>query len=460
MGKKQQQQQAEPPKQWRPRQTSSRGDASSSAGGSTSGQSTSRRPQAKGQAKGKAQAKAKKAWPEPEPSARKSAASASQMNGSYIPPGCDADADEDVVRCYEASLSRGFWCPPRLTGRNESLIEAVNDWHFAMLNDSHRNQFYWDAMADKVKGKRVVDIGAGSGLLSLMAARQGAAKVLAIEASREMVDLAQLNVKRNGESEKISVIHNLSSNVTLPEAEKVDVIVSETLGALMLGEGMLDYLADACRRLGRPGVSVIPARGAQYAMLVASPTLAMVSSVQPQCCHGFDLSAIGSLQDTGNLFFTKQWGFRLNSLPDMVNMSSRVRILDVQFGIDQRKDIPPSRTFRLEALHDGVIHAVVASWEVWSGLEQEDGTKANIITTHPEDTKDAPWGFARDMQWGQGLQLIEDFDEAGKCDRSTAPKPFTVKAGEVVLLTVRYSNPCRQTFQFTLRHESKPANGA
>ena len=29
-----------------------------------------------------------------------------------------------------------------------------------------------------------------------------------------------------------------------------------------------------------------------------------------------------------------------------------------------------------------------------------------------EDTKDQPWGFARDMQWGQGLQLIEDFDAA------------------------------------------------
>mmetsp|Transcript_41537 Transcript_41537/g.115515 ORF Transcript_41537/g.115515 Transcript_41537/m.115515 type:complete len:425 (-) Transcript_41537:69-1343(-) len=378
---------------------------------------------------------------------------AGRIDGSFIPPGCDADADEGEgnapTRCYEDSLVRGFWCPPRLRGRNESLIEAVNDWHYAMLNDTHRNEFYWDAMEGQVQGKRVVDIGAGSGLLSLMAAKQGASEVLAIEASRDMVDLAQLNIQRNGETGKIRVIHSLSNNVVLQEEEKADVIVSETLGALMLGEGMLDYLADARRRLARPGAAVIPAGGAQYAMLVASPSLAMVSSVQPQCCKGFDLSAIGSLQDTGNLFFTKQWGFRLNSLSDLVEMSQRICILEVDFQSSERQHIPATKTFQLQALQAGVVHAVVASWEVWSGSEH-----AHRITTHPEDTKNAPWGFARDMQWGQGMQLVEDFDAASKSDRTATPGPFTVKAGEPLLLTVRFSVPCRQTFQFTLRRGS------
>lgn len=377
--------------------------------------------------------------------------------GSFIPPGCDAglDDDEENTRRYESSLVKGFWCPQRLKGRNESLIEAVNDWHFAMLNDLHRNQFYWKAMQGKVQDQRVIDIGAGSGLLSLMAGKLGASKVLAVEASRDMVDLAKLNVQRNGQSGKVEIVHDLSSKLKLADEEKADVIVSETLGALMLGEGMLDYLADARRRLARPDAAVVPALGSQYAMLISSPTLAMVSSVQSESDHGFDLSAIGSLQDTGNLFFTKQWGFRLNSLPDMVRMSERVCILDVEFGTTMRKDIPLVKTFRLEALADGIIHAVVASWQVWG-----DKDRSHSMTTHPEDTKDQAWGFARDMQWGQGLQLVEDFDAAQKSDRNTAPAPFIVKAGDPLLLTVRFSNPCRQTFQFTLRRDLQPSASA
>merc|ERR1712032_753001 len=186
--------------------------------------------------------------------------------------------------------------------------------------------------------------------------------------------------ERNTTSVKARVIHNLSNKVHLPDEEKADVIVSETLGALMLGEGMLDYLADARRRLARPGAIVIPAGGAQYATLVSSPSLAMVSNVQSQCCKGFDLSAIGSLQDTGNLFFTKQWGFRLNSLPDLLAMSKRLCILEVDFqGGTERQHIPPTKTFQLEALHDGTVHAVVASWEVWSN--SVTGVRAHGITT-------------------------------------------------------------------------------
>jgi len=378
------------------------------------------------------------------------------MSGSFIPPGCDAGVDEDdeEQRFYETSLVKGFWCPSRLRGRNESLIEAVNDWHFAMLNDSHRNDFYWKSMDSVVKDKRVIDIGAGSCLLSLMAGKLGASKVVAIEASRDMVQLANLNIERNGQIDIVKVVHNLSSKVVLREEEKADVIVSETLGALLLGEGTLDYIADAKKRLAKPGAAVIPASGNQYAVLVMSPTLAMISSVQSDCNKGFDLSAIGSLQDTGNLFFTKQWGFRLNSLSDLKFMSERFKILEVEFGTTQRKDIPLVKTFRLEALHDGIVHAVVASWEVFGDTE-----RTHRMSTHPEETKDAPWGFARDMQWGQGLQLVEDFGLAQKSSRNSPPQPFEVKKGDALLLTARFSNPCRQTFQFTLQREAPVAAG-
>lgn len=373
---------------------------------------------------------------------------APKYSDSFIPPGCDDGEEYEDSTRYEDAMTRGHWVPPRLKGRNESLIEAVNDWHFAMLNDSHRNQFYWDALAAVVQGKRVIDIGSGSGLLSLMAAKLGASSVVAVEASQDMAELARLNAERNGQEDKIKILHALSSKVQLSEEARADVIVSETLGALMLGEGMLDYIADARLRLAQPGAIVVPAGGAQFAALVASDSLAMVSSVQPECSQGFDLSAIGCLQDTGKIFFTKQWGFRLNTLPDLVQMSDRVCIFEVDFQNGDRRSVPPQKTFKIRAKRSGIVHAVVSSWEVWS-----DADRTHRITTHPEDTFNTPWGFARDMQWGQGLQLIEDFDlaSAAGSERRAAPSPFKVSAGEELILTVRMSAPCRQTFQFTLQ---------
>ena len=81
--------------------------------------------------------------------------------------------------------------------------------------------------------------------------------------------------------------------------------------------GMLDYMADARERLGKPDCQVVPRGGAQFAQLITSESLAMVSSVQKQCSLGFDLSAIGSLQDTGKIFFSKQ---RLDSVRLLSNM--------------------------------------------------------------------------------------------------------------------------------------------
>lgn len=367
----------------------------------------------------------------------------------YIPPGSDANVgDGGGPPPYEEVLADGFWCPPRLRGRNSRLVDTVNDWHFAMLNDANRNDFYWNAMKGVVEGKRVIDIGAGSGLLSLMAAKLGAREVLAIEASRDMADLAELNAKHSGLDHRVNVVHSLSNEITLDKESQADVLVSETLGTLMLGEGTLDYFSDARKHLARPGATVIPAGGSQYAMLVSSESIATVSSVREHC-EGLNLSAIGSLQDTTTVFFTKQYGFRLNSLPDVVQMSDRINILTVDFHETERRHIPQSKTFSIKALRDGVVHAVVASFEVWS-----DPQGTHRMTTHPEDTKDQPWGFARDMQWGQGIQVIEDLDAAEKSERNSPPAPFIVKAGETLLLTANFS-PNRQTFQFTLRRDTQ-----
>ena len=65
-----------------------------------------------------------------------------------------------------------------------------------MLRDQHRNDFYWNALAE-VAGRRVLDIGAGTGLLSLMAAKRGAS-VISVEESADMAQLVRESARHNG----------------------------------------------------------------------------------------------------------------------------------------------------------------------------------------------------------------------------------------------------------------------
>ena len=101
-----------------------------------------------------------------------------------------------------------FCVPPRLQDKSSELVEAVNDFHYAMINDHPRNEFYRECLRRAVvPGESVVlEIGTGSGLLAMLAARLGAKKVVAIEASPHMAELARRNVEANGLSATVVVV--------------------------------------------------------------------------------------------------------------------------------------------------------------------------------------------------------------------------------------------------------------
>lgn len=367
-----------------------------------------------------------------------------QESEFWIPPGSDAHLQQDAINCFEGSLDTEHWCPDRLVGQNYELIHTVNDWHFAMLNDTDRNWFFWHALETVVDDKVVLDIGSGSGLLSMMAARLGARRVVAIEGNTEMVRLAEQNLKRNGQEEQVRLIHNLSNRVKLKADERADVLVSETLGALMLGEGTLNYIVDARKRLLKPGATIIPAGGRQFVVLIESPEIASISSISSGW-NGFDLGAIDRLQDTATLLLTKTWGFRLNSIAS-TRLCDPVQLFEVDFHTDTAMSINQQMHIPVKITHSGKVHAVVAFWEVWS-----DKDKKFVMSTDPEHTKGQPWGFARDMQWGQGLQLCEDPDETAV---TGIPKPVEVEEGETLYLVVRF-NSDRSLPQFHLSRRAE-----
>jgi protein arginine N-methyltransferase 1 len=106
-------------------------------------------------------------------------------------------------------------------------------------------------------GDVVLDAGAGTGILSLFACEAGARRVYAIEQDH-VADVAAMFVRQLGYADRITLFHAKSIDVTLPEP--ADVLVTETLGALVFDEGFLATMADARRRLITPGARIIPSR--------------------------------------------------------------------------------------------------------------------------------------------------------------------------------------------------------
>ena len=234
----------------------------------------------------------------------------------YKPPG-SGDAEGQEKQLFHANVPKTFIVPERLRDKPYELIEAANDWHYAMMNDHPRNEFYRDCLRRVITPESIVlEIGAGSGLLSIIAASLGAKKVVAIEANRHLANVANEIIRRNGFEGRIHIINKMSTEVAPDEVNAYGggtptVLLSEILGTLLLGESALHYVMDARQRLVTKDAAVVPRAGCQFATLIESEDIGSITSVRSW--ESIDLSWFNTLQDTTSMVFTKQYGFRFSS---------------------------------------------------------------------------------------------------------------------------------------------------
>ncbi|KAJ3076735.1 Protein arginine N-methyltransferase 3 [Podochytrium sp. JEL0797] len=123
---------------------------------------------------------------------------------------------------------------------------AETEIHETMLKDRVRTESYRDCFYENkefFKDKIVLDVGCGTGILSMFAAKSGAKHVYAVDNSTIILRAKEI-VKKNGLEDKITFIRGEVENITLP-VEKVDVIVSEWMGYFLLFEGMFDSVITA-----------------------------------------------------------------------------------------------------------------------------------------------------------------------------------------------------------------------
>lgn len=166
--------------------------------------------------------------------------------------------------------------------------------HEEMIADTVRTATYRKAIFNNqsdIEGKVVLDVGAGTGVLSVFCAQAGARKVYAVEAS-SIAEQAEKIIQQNEVQDKVEVIKGALEAVDLPE--KVDVIVSEWMGYALLHESMLNSVISARDRWLKPGGLMLPEKAELFIApindLLVEERLAFWSTVKSQ--YGVDMSCM------------------------------------------------------------------------------------------------------------------------------------------------------------------------
>lgn len=268
--------------------------------------------------------------------------------------------------------------------------------HEEMLKDKVRTESYRDFMylnPEVFKDKVVLDVGCGTGILSMFAARAGAKMVIGVDQS-EIIYQAMDIVRSNQLQDRVTLIKGRIEEVKLP-VEKVDIIISEWMGYFLLFESMLD--------------SVLYARDLY---------LAEGGSVYPDRCT-ISLAAVGDTEKHQDriAFWDDVYGFKMACMKRAVVPEAVVQVLKpdtlisepaVIQGIDcnavSLSELEFASDFCLKITDSTDCTAIVGYFDIF--FDRDCGNKV-MFSTGPQVTK---------THWKQTVFLLEN--------------PIPVQAGE------------------------------
>jgi protein arginine N-methyltransferase 1 len=225
-----------------------------------------------------------------------------------------------------------------------------------MLKDEVRTLSYRNAIYQSqhlFKDKVVLDVGCGTGILCMFAAKAGARLVIGVDMS-SIIDHARVIVEKNGFSDRIVLLQGKMEEVELP-VPKVDIIVSEWMGYALLYETMLNTVLIARDRYLAPGGLLFPDKATMFLSAIEDGQYREEKIEFWDNVYGFDMSCIKQvalrepLVDTvdAKAVCTSACAFREIDL-------ATVRLEDLQF------EVP----FKIHALRDDYIHAFLCYFDI------------------------------------------------------------------------------------------------
>jgi tetratricopeptide (TPR) repeat protein len=286
-----------------------------------------------------------------------------------------------------------------------ALSRTVPEWHVPMMNEQNRNQAYFDALKAVIKpDSTVFEIGTGSGLLAMMAAKLGAKQVTTCESVPLIAETASQIIKDNHFEKTIQVIAKKSTEIEVGADmnAQADILVSEIFSSELLGEHVLPSLEDAKRRLLKPQGKVIPAAGSMMIALFTGDDIRRNLIVEDS--FGFNLQGFNKIVSKKRMIARNDLNIEL--LSDGVEAFS--------FDFEGENDFPAqTKTIEIMAKTAGRCYGLVQ----WMKLDM-NGDKKVMFENHPSQT-------SKVSNWQQCAYLFD--------------APIDVKAGQIVTINAAHN---------------------
>ncbi|XP_014226087.1 protein arginine N-methyltransferase 7 isoform X1 [Trichogramma pretiosum] len=267
-----------------------------------------------------------------------------------------------------------------------------------MLHDHERNYKYYLGLKAAINAKHaagekahVLDIGTGTGLLSMMAAKLGADSIVACEAFKPMAECATKIMKENGFGEKIELIYKRSTKLTVGEngdlKHRANILVTEVFDTELIGEGALSTFKHAQEVLLDSNPIVIPSSATVYAQVIDSSLVKgwnrvncikdKISSNEllkvPKCtqsCSG--ASAVHDIQ--------------LSQLPygSFTPLSEAIPIYQFDWTGKVPLKFNENAEFSIKPINKGTAHAVFIWWDIVMDMHGEVLLSCAPVWNHPD----------------------------------------------------------------------------